>query len=546
MAADMHFANLWERISDEFGDHTALIHGENRRTYTEFDDRAARLASALVDAGLKPDSKFGTYLYNSNEYIESQYAGFKMRGVPINVNYRYLEDELVYLLNNADAEALFFHASFADRIATIRNKIPNIKFFVQVNDGSGESLEGAVEYETLITQNDPMKRINRSGADIYMLYTGGTTGMPKGVMYPHEGICAGLLLGYSFRGLPQPETLEEVPAAAKRAHAAGAAPTCIVCCPLMHGTGLWVGAMMTFSLGGTTITLPNLSFDADAIWRDVGTHKATDLVIVGDAFAKPMLKSLDDAQARGEPFDISSVKLIVSSGVMWTQPVKEGLLKHGDMTLADLMGSTEGGMGSQLSSRELQPKTAKFELNENVKVFDEDMKPIKPGSGEMGILATTGNIPLGYYKDPEKTAHTFSTVDGVRYAFPGDYATVEADGTISLLGRGSACINSGGEKIFPEEVEEAIKKHDAVYDCLVVGIPDERFGERVTAVVSFKDGRQASADELIDNSRAHLAGYKLPRSIFPVDEVQRAPNGKADYKWAKQEAADRLGVTLPG
>lgn len=544
MNPDFHFATLWEAIADQIPDQTALVNGDLKRTWGDYDSRAARVAEGLVKAGLKPDSKAGLYLHNSNEYLEAQYGIFKMRGVPINVNYRYTEDELVYLLDNSDSEALFFHATFADRVAAIKDKVPDIKLFVQVDDGSGKSMPGAVDLEDLISVNQPMDRIERPGSDIYMLYTGGTTGMPKGVMYPQDQMCSGLLLGYAFRGLENPETFEKAATAAASARQNQMSPTSLVCCPLMHGTGMWIGAMLSLNMGGQVVTVPNAHFDPNEIWQITQKHQATDLTIVGDAFAKPMLKSLDEAQARGEPYDISSVKFMISSGVMWTAPVKEGLLKHADLVLLDAIGSTEGSMGMQITSRELPAKTAKFDLGENVKVFTDDGREVQPGSEEIGMIGTAGSVPLGYFKDPEKSAKTFRTINGVRYSFPGDYAQVAADGTLILLGRGSVCINTAGEKVFPEEVEEALKSHPAVYDCLVVGLPDDKFGEAVTAVVSFREGQSAESADLVEAARAKLAGYKLPKTILPVEEVKRAPNGKANYKWAKSHAADTLGIAI--
>jgi fatty-acyl-CoA synthase len=268
----------------------------------------------------------------------------------------------------------------------------------------------------------------------------------------------------------------------------------------------------------------------------VEDHRVTDLVIVGDAFARPILAALDDAEKRGTPYRIESLKQISSSGVMWSQEIKQGLLRHHDMVLADLMGSTEGGMGSSVTTREATASTAKFELSDGVAVITDDDRMVQPGSGEMGKIATSAFVPLGYYKDEEKSAATFREVNGVRYSFPGDYATVAADGTITLLGRGSVCINTGGEKVFPEEVEEAVKRHSLVEDCLVVGLPDERFGERVVAVTSLREAAEVAAEDIITFAADHLAGYKLPRQILIADAVRRAPNGKADYKWAKAYA----------
>jgi fatty-acyl-CoA synthase len=289
-------------------------------------------------------------------------------------------------------------------------------------------------------------------------------------------------------------------------------------------------------LGGTVVTTSKLGLNPDALLAMVEDHRVTDLVIVGDAFARPILAALDDAEKRGTPYRIESLKQISSSGVMWSQEIKQGLLRHHDMVLADLMGSTEGGMGSSVTTREATASTAKFELSDGVAVITDDDRMVQPGSGEMGKIATSAFVPLGYYKDEEKSAATFREVNGVRYSFPGDYATVAADGTITLLGRGSVCINTGGEKVFPEEVEEAVKRHSLVEDCLVVGLPDERFGERVVAVTSLREAAEVAAEDIITFAADHLAGYKLPRQILIADAVRRAPNGKADYKWAKAYA----------
>jgi len=538
----MHFASVWEAIADEIPDRIALVHGELRRTWSEFDDRAARLARALQQHGIGPDSKVAQYLYNGNEYLESCFAAFKLGAVPINASYRYLEEELVYLLDNADVEVLFFHGELAERVAKVVDRLPKLRAIVQVDDGSPR-IDGALGYEELISSNQPADRLERAEDGLYMLYTGGTTGMPKGVMYDVSAFTAALMMGHPFRGVPLPDTPESVLSNVRSIHQMGNAPVALTACPLMHGTGLWLGGFLTFNMGGTHVCMEGTSFDAHRLWQTTERERVTDIVIVGDAFAKPMLRALEEAEARGDPYDISSVKLIISSGVMWTSPVKQALLERNEtMLLVDVMGSSEGAMGQNITTRELTAETAKFQLSESAKVFTEDDREVEPGSGEVGMIAHTGVVPLGYYKDPEKSARTFRTVNGVRYAFPGDFATVEVDGSITLLGRGSVCINSGGEKIFPEEVEEAVKRHPAVYDCLVVGVPDEKFGEAVTAVASLRTGQSANEAEILASSRGHLASYKLPKRILIVDEVRRAPNGKADYGWAKQHARASLGL----
>ena len=547
---ETHFATLWENISDVIPDRKALICGNIERTWKEYDERAARLASLLTKNGLGDNSKVGLYLHNSNEYLEAQYSIFKIKGVPINVNYRYKEDELVYLLDNADAEAVFYQGCYASQIESIKEKLPKVKVFIQVSDGTTELPEFSVDFEDSISNNNPMDRLVRSGENIYMLYTGGTTGMPKGVMYKHEGFVSGMLkTGTAWGLLPiAPEELENtdgfnldiVPGLVKDLEKSNNLIVSLPACPLMHGTGMWLGAFIPLSVGGTVVTIPQLGFDPDYLLKETEKHKVNNLVIVGDAFAKPIRDSLDKAKSEGSPYDISSVNMMISSGVMWSSEVKEGLLAHHEMLLVDAMGSTEGGMGSSIASRENPAPTAKFTLNPGVIVNTDEGKLVEPGSGEMGLIGTSGLVPEGYYKDEKKSAETFKEVDGVRYSFPGDYALVEADGSITLLGRGSNCINTAGEKVYPEEVEEAVKRHPDIYDCLVVGVEDDRFGQRVVALASFKEDNIVEESDLISFTRDHLAGYKLPKQVLFVDEVMRAPNGKANYKWAKQRADEEL------
>jgi fatty-acyl-CoA synthase len=539
----MHFATLWEAMSDALPDKPALIHGETRRSWRDYDERAARIATVLSEAGIGHDSKVALYLQNRPEYLEGQYGTFKLRGCPINANYRYTAEELVYLLDNADCEAVIFQGSYADRIMAVRERLPKLKLLIQVRDGDTPLVEGALDYEAAIAGAAPMARIARSENDNYMLYTGGTTGMPKGVIYAvGEFVRRITQIGASFRGLNAAENVEEAVAMAMKLDQSGASPVALSACPLMHGTGMWVGAIVPHNLGGTAVTLTSSHFDAHELWRTAEKVRATDIVIVGDAFAKPMLAALEEAEAQGRRYDLSSVKLIVSSGVMWTTQVKEGLLRYGDMTLVDAIGASEGAMGVSVMSRDKKAETARFERFPTTKLFTDDGREVQPGSGEIGKIANGGLVPLGYYKDPKKSAETFKVIDGVRYSFPGDYAMLDADGNLILLGRGSVCINTGGEKVYPEEVEEAIKSHPAVYDCVAVGVPDERFGERVTAVVSFRPDQRASSEELIAHARERIAGYKTPRAIVVVPEVRRAPNGKADYKWARETAREAAGV----
>ncbi len=537
---EMHFASVWEVIADEIGDQTAVVHGATRRSWTEFDQRAARMAAVYVAAGLGPDSKIAQYLYNGNEYLEAQFGAFKMRGVTINVNYRYLDEELWYLLDNSDAEALVFHSSLGDRVARVVERLPKLKLLIEVDDGTPGQVSGAVSYEDLIAGHDPMPRISRSEDDIYMLYTGGTTGMPKGVMYAMGGMTEGFVTGgFPMVGLTPPDDPADIGKLVKELVESGNGFISIPCAPLMHGTGLWLGAFIPQLAGGTVVTLQSRSLDADELLRTLQTERATNITIVGDSFAKPIIRALDAAIEAGTPYDTSSIKMIISSGVMWTAEVKEQLLDRIEQAvLLDAMGSTEGSMGTSISMKGLPPATAKFSQMPTTKVFTEDGRQVIPGSDEAGLVAAGGNVPIGYYKDPEKSARTFKVIDGVRYSFPGDMAKVAADGSLILLGRGSQVINSGGEKVFPEEVEEAVKRVEGIHDCLVIGLDDDKFGQSVTAVVSRAAGSTVDEATVIADVKGQLAGFKAPKRIVFVTEIPRAPNGKADYKAAKQLALD--------
>ncbi|MFP8874142.1 MAG: AMP-binding protein, partial [Myxococcota bacterium] len=500
---ELHYATLWEAISDVIGDRDAIVNGDVRRTWTEYDERASRLAGAFAAAGLGPGSKIGVYLYNGNEYLETQFAGMKLRGVPINVNYRYLDDELLYLLDNSDAEALVFHTSLGDRVARVMERAPKVKLWVEVDDG-GDSLPGAVAFEDLIAGHDPAKRIKRAPDDLYMLYTGGTTGMPKGVMYDIGGMMQGLIAAaFPILGLGLP-SLEEVPGLVADLQTPDGGLASVPACPLMHGTGMWLGAIIAHLVGSKVVTLTNRSLDAHELWQTVEREKATQVVIVGDAFAKPMLRALEEAKAEGKPYDLSTLRFLLSSGVMWTSEVKQQLLEWHDYVLIDAMGSTEGSMGTQITTRGNIGETAKFTMAPTTRVFAEDGRQVEPGSGEAGMVAAGGSVPLGYFKDEAKSAATFKTIDGVRYSFPGDWAIVEADGSLTLLGRGSNCINTAGEKVYPEEVEEAVKSHPDVVDCLVVGVEDEIFVQRVTGVASLRPGSQIDDQAVRDFTRTKL------------------------------------------
>ena len=533
-----HFAKIWEAVADTVPTQPAVIQGARCITWGDYEQRAARLAAAFHAAGLGPHAKVGLYLYNSPEYCETNFAALKMRAVPVNVNYRYLDEELAYLLDNADAEAVVFHTSLADRIARVAPGLPKLKLLVAVDDGptAGGRIDvaGAVDYNAIQAQHAPAARVEPAGDEIYMLYTGGTTGMPKGVMYPLQEFTDFFIQGYPpMIGL---EALGDASAilAAVAARAAQAAPALVAMSapPLMHGTGCWLGLMAPHMMGGTAVLLESRGLDADELWDTVARDRVQHLVIVGDAFARPLLHALDTSAGR---WDLSCLRLMISSGAMFSTAVKQRLIAHlPELTIADLLGSTEGGMGSSIMNRHTPvAETAHFALSPTTKVFTEDGREVAPGSDEIGLVASGGLCPIGYYKDAEKSARTFRVIDGHRYSFPGDMARVAADGTVELLGRGSNCINTGGEKVFPEEVEEAIKRHPAVEDALVFGVADERFGNRISAVASLRAGSRATPAEIIDYVHHHLAGFKAPKTLCLVPSVPRAPNGKADYPRAR-------------
>ena len=536
----LNLATAWEAAAEVVPDADAVVCHPVSRTWREFEDRAARLAAVLGEFGIGVGDNVGLYLYNGNPYSEVTFGAFKARVAPCNVNYRYLAGELRHLLEDADAKAVFFSPELADRVDEARADLPLLRAAIQVGEPGEPVPDWALDYEALIADHDPAPPIERSPDDLWILYTGGTTGKPKGVMWPHGSLIGTMAGPYRALRLPLPETVDLVKANVAAIYDSNRVTRQLAASPLMHGTASIV-ALSTFTQGGAVITMPERSFDADALWRCVERDRATVLTIVGDAFGRPMAEALDRAADRGEPYDLSSVFMVMSSGVIWSQPAKEALLVHKNMKLVDSLGSSEGtGTGMRISDRKGGSATARFTLGENAAVFDEDGQPVAPGSGKQGLVAVGGPIPVGYYKDPEKTAATFRTIGGRRWSVPGDWATVEADGTITLLGRGSACINSAGEKIYPEEVEEAVKAHPAVADCLVVGVPDPKWGEAVTAVVQMAG--VASDEEVIADARTRLAAYKLPKSLIRSDAIHRGANGKPDYKWAKQFALDSLGL----
>ena len=513
----------------------AFIHGERVVTWGETIARSNNLARAMLARGAVTGDKIAFYMRNRPEYVETLAACFKARLTHVNVNYRYTPDEVLYIFDNSDATVIVYGSEFQGVIAQLKGRLTKAKLFIEITDA--EPAKFAVRFDALASEGDgsPLG-ITRSPDDMLFIYTGGTTGMPKGVMWAHTDMREITLQAARKLG-PAPETLEALVAAVEQV---GPGPRLLPAPPLMHGTGL-LSAMGAHLAGGCVITLESASFDPIEMLEAIDKHKPQVLVLVGDAFGRPLLNALDAAPGR---YETSSVMSIVSSGVMWSVEVKRGLLRYmPDAVLSDGFSSSEAiGMGSSIMTAAGEVQTAKFMIGDRCKVIDENDQPVAPGSGVPGLVALGPPNPVGYYKDEEKTARTFRLIDGVRHSIPGDWCLVEPDGALTLLGRGSACINTAGEKVFPEEVEEALKTHPAIEDALVVGVPDETWGQAVTAVVQLTAGEGLDEEALRRHVRQSLAGYKTPKRVLVTDGALRAPNGKADYKTATSFARARLGI----
>jgi len=521
-----NLADLFESVADAIPDREALVCGDRRLTYRALDERANRLAHYLADQGIGMGDHIGLYLHNCTEYLEAALAAYKLRAVPININYRYVEAELAYLFDNADLAALVHHREFAPRIAAVTSATPNLRTLIAVDDGTETDCQSA-EYETALAASSPARAFPaRSADDLYILYTGGTTGMPKGVMWRQEDIFFAAMMGGNPYG-PPPERPEDV---AESARTRGIV-TMLPAAPLIHGAAQWAAFICLYG-GGKVVIAPGKRFDPGLIWRLAEREQVNSVAIVGDAMARPLAEALE-----GVSFDLSSLRVVGSGGATFSEPVKDQLRAQlPNVVMMDSFGASEGGYQGAHVGRGAGGTAPRFRTDSTTAVFDDELRRLDPGCGEVGMLARTGRIPVGYYKDPEKTARTFVEIEGQRWALPRDMAMVEADGTITLLGRGSACINSGGEKVFPEEVEAAVRSHPDVFDAVVVGVPDEKWGERVTAVVQPRDGRTVALESIAEHCRASVAGYKIPRGLHLVDELVRQPSGKPDYRWAKSVA----------
>jgi len=542
-----NLAALNEAIADVIPDREAIVSPSRRVTWREFQVRSRRLANLLIKAGLgchkerdalapweSGQDHLALYLYNGHEYLEGMIGAYKARVAPFNVNYRYVEEELAYLLNDARPQAMVYHASFAPTLAKVLPRIPKMALLLQVDDGSGEALlPGARDYEEALAEaSDAPPAVEPRPEDLYILYTGGTTGMPKGVLWKQNDIFFSAL-GGRLPGMEPVQSLDEI---LQRAPGGGflrmlPAP------PFMHGAAHW-SAFMMLHQGGTVVLPENPKrLDPHDVWSTVERERVGQITIVGDAFARPLLDQLGKAS-----YDLSSLTILGSGGAILSPTLKQGLLEAlPNIMIFDGFGSSEtGAQGSTMSMKGMETSNS-FRMDEHTCVLDEALtRRLQPGDGEVGWLARSGYVPLGYLGDEAKTRRTYPEIGGVRYSVPGDRAQYAADGTIQVFGRDSVCINSGGEKIFAEEVEQALKSHPAVYDVVVTGTPNERWGEQVTAVVALRPGVRPSDDELREAAAQQLARYKLPKAFVFVDAIVRSASGKPDYRWAKATAVQAL------
>lgn len=522
---DHSFARAWRTAADLAPDRTAVVCGERRVSFGEFGDQARRLAGFLADRGVAAGDKVAIELINGPEYMVGFFAAQLLGAVPVNVNYRYTGDEVAYLIDNSDAAALVFHDTFADAAATGAQARPGL-VLVEVARDRDDHLAGATSWHDALGADLVPPERAPSGDDLIFIYTGGTTGYPKAVMWRSDDLAVALWQ------MARPGS--EPPDVARTIARGRAAATLLPACPLMHGTGLFM-ALSTLAGAGTLVLLDDQRLDATRVWDAVERERVQVLTIVGDAFARPLLTELENA-ARLR--DLTSLVAITSSGVTFSPECKQGLLAHvPGITIVDSLGASEGIMSRSEVRDPADIKPASFSRSERMVVIADDDTLIEPGDDRVGLLGVGGPIPLGYYKDDAKTATTFRTVAGKRYSVPGDFACVGDDGTITLLGRGSACINSGGEKIYPEEVELRLRAHDDVHDCVVVGVPDKRWGEMVIALVELAPDSDTDEAQLQAFARETLAGYKVPKRVVALASLERAPNGKADYKHLRGVAA---------
>jgi acyl-CoA synthetase (AMP-forming)/AMP-acid ligase II len=527
-----NIADLFEHAVDRTPDRTALICGGRKATFAQLEERANRLAHHLADQGIGQGSHIGVYSRNSIEAVETMLAAYKLRAVAINVNYRYVPAELRYLFDNADLTALVHERRYSDFVAEVLPDIPDLRHVLVVDDGSDADYSpyGGIEYESAVDSGDPGRDFpERSSDDLYLLYTGGTTGKPKGVMWRQEDVWRVLGGGIDF------VTGERVPDewSQSRQGAENGGLIRLPAAPLIHGAAQWATFGNLFACS-TVVYVPQ--FDAYDVWRAVEEHGVNVLAIVGDAMARPLI---EEYQKGGH--DASSLVAISSTAALFSRTVREQYVRTlPNVVITDAIGSSETGFSGigMVTADDTTSAGPRVKADADTTVLAEDGREVAPGSGEVGTLARSGHVPVGYYKDPEKTRSVFREVDGKRYVLPGDFARVEEDGTITLLGRGNISINTGGEKVFPEEVEDALKAHPDVFDTLVIGVPDERLGQRVAALVQPRPGATPTLPELDAWVRKEIAGYKVPRTLWLVDQIGRSPSGKPDYPWARSYAEE--------
>jgi acyl-CoA synthetase (AMP-forming)/AMP-acid ligase II len=531
-----NLADMLEDVIDAVPDRPALFAEGRRLTFREFDERANQLAHHFASQGIQPGDHVGCHMMNGTEYLETMLALFKIRAVPVNVNFRYVEEELRYLYDDADLVGVVFDTEFAEKVSTVLPKVDAVRLLLAVGPTEGYALpEGTVLYEAALAAQSTGREgfPERSGDDLFIIYTGGTTGMPKGVMWRQEDLFfAGMGGGY-----PAGEPMTAPEQAGPRA-LANSPMISFPAPPLMHGAAE-LGSFINLLGGGKVVLIRK--YTGDGALSLVQQEKCNTMTIVGDAMAMPLIEALDK-----NSYDLTSLFAIASAGALLSQPVRDKLVERiPNLFINDSFGSTETGYNGSAKPGTNAKDGLKFAVNPRTAVFDDDNKPVVPGSGTVGRVGQKGHIPLGYYGDPVKTAKTFVTIDGTRWVFPGDMAMVEEDGTMHFLGRGSICINSGGEKIYPEEVEGAIKTHPAIHDAVVAGIPDDRWGQKVAAVLQITEGATApTQQELQDHLSTIIARYKLPRFITTVELMQRSPSGKPDYGWATKVLTEAESATV--
>ncbi len=541
-----NLADAFETVAGVNPDRECLIWGDTRFTFSQVADRSRRLGAYLRSRGLGAHTEraelaghesgqdhLGIYLYNGNEYLESMIGAFMSRVAPFNVNYRYVADELLYLLDNSQCRALVYHAAFAPTLAEVLDRLPRLDVLVQVADDSGNDLlPGAVDYETVLAETEPTIDVRPTSDDLYILYTGGTTGMPKGVLWRQHDIFLSAMGGRNILTQEKVETYDDLAAQA----AAFPEPLkFLVIPPLMHGAAQWV-AFIALNNGHAIVLPPDTkSFDPAEAWRTIERERCTTLTVVGDAIARPLVEELESGS-----YDTSSLLSVGNGGAPLTPTIKQRLLEQlPNIFLTDAVGSSETGAQMNHMSSASDTSSGRFNPGPGTVVVSEDLdKVLDAGHDGIGWLAQTGWVPLGYFADADKTARTFPVIDGVRYSVPGDRARLLPDGEVELLGRDSVTINSGGEKIFAEEVERAIAGHPSVHDVVVVGRASERWGQEVVALVELSDGQTATADDIVTHASQHVARYKLPKDVLFLDAIQRSPSGKADYRWAKAQVQD--------